>query len=831
MIISDSAPKVNHFSDAATFEDLHAELNRGGKNNFVWTPNTNEFYTDKKTGELREAKRTQWFSVDRGLYVPAGWWKDRNIYFGVNPTDAPGKAWQRSTNKTVSAVNCFFAEYDGKDHVTEAEWLPHYTAPDLDGLTDAKARGALVRAQTAAIDAAYKVDPEEYRRRALAHLRSVEPKPTAAWDSGGGYQAVWLFTETQRLDTDERRQLVAHYQKEWVYRVGGDPGVNDLCRVLRVVGSVNYKPKYAPDYPLVSFLWCDLSIRYTFDELSALLPPPTQKTKPTKKTVHVPSGAPVDLASFGDVPDLPRHGAIDAYNQRTNMREALLAIGYTDAPGERMNRPGGDTAGVQLHNDNSASIYSANDPLYCGHRVRPAHVLCVYEYAGDVAAMLAVLSRGLTETLEACRQFVRRADFAQHVPIDLQAVDSYRTGDTDKAMALGVLSLFAQYGRLEGPISLLQLSEATGRSVQTCANSLRRLTGWFVECMNEDTRTPDQARVYRLCDWLRRLETSHVVTDNSEPFPIYATLPMDTHRAHDAFVRSMKPLTPEELAARIEARRADGKEAKATGDERRRVAALLPSAGPAALVVVDALTEFGPLRGVELCELTCKKKWTISRSVQRLKELSLVEIDADGAVALVPGWKDHLNEITPEMPTYGTGRRRTIARCDAIIKQCEEITEKVADPPKWVHRRLERAITKKSFIAGAEGFDGKATRRALATGNHSLTWWQMKQSEWAQEVESVREQFELKMLRDDGMGKRDAVHKLILAGYDKNDVWRAAHRVFPAYDDPSGATKLAEEQARSTPTQPRNFADLKQFEAAAQYRQRFGVDMPAGVAA
>ena len=44
--------------------------------------------------------------------------------------------------------------------------------------------------------------------------------------------------------------------------------------------------------------------------------------------------------------------------------------------------------------NNTASIYSSADPLWCGHRITPAHALCVFEYDGDIKAMLAGLTSG-----------------------------------------------------------------------------------------------------------------------------------------------------------------------------------------------------------------------------------------------------------------------------------------------------------------------------------------------------------------------------------------------------------------------------------------------------
>lgn len=788
---------ISYSSDFHKSQSLIARLWAGGGWGFVWTPNTGDFYTDKQ-GRTVESKRTQWMRAD-SFFVPEGWQAGRNLYFGVNPTDAPGKPWNRSRNATVSAVNALLAEFDGKDEIVEAEWMPHYVAPALDGMTKARARGALQTAQTAAIDAAYKLDPDTYKRRALERLTASPIRFSAVWDSGGGYQGVALLSETLRI-TDDNRATVAHVQREFVRMVGGDPAASDLCRVLRLPGSRNHKPKYAPDFPVVEFLWCELDRVYSFDELAAMLPPLATPTPRPPKRIHTPAGAPVELGQFGDVPHIPNTPAVAAYNAATDLHDLLLSIGYTDHSPGRMNRPGADTGGVQLHDDNSASVYSSGDPLYCEHRIRPAHVLAVYEYSGDAGAMLADLARPATEIIEAARQWVRRADFAQVVPLELQAVNGYRTNDTDKAVALAALAILASYGVLQGALSLLQLSEATGRSAQTCMRAMARIAPLFV-CVNEATRTPDEARIYKLSDeWRNELRTWKTVSstqDNCTTYSMYATpysaLPMDTHRAHDAFVRSMRPLDADELARRIERRRGEGKRAAATGDERRRVDATLPSAGPAALVVADAIAEHGPLRGVDLVGLTHKSKYAVSRAVGRLVGLGLASVGDDGAVDLVEGWADHLNEITPQMPTYGTSRRRIIARADAIIAQCERIKEQSADPPKWVHRRLNRAQDTKIRIAQSEGFDGIPTIAAATAINQALTWWDLVKIRRRDEIHANARMDEAArrraadwtlaglalQLRNEGRGKRDAARMIEYAGYTNKEAWQAVGRAWP----------------------------------------------------
>lgn len=333
------------------------------------------------------------------------WLEHDNVFFGVNPhsdiptTNAQGKKrdqrWVRGTVHNIAAVNALFVEVDAKDTICEAEWLPYYVTPDVGSLGKAQARGALQKAQTAAIDAALPLRLDEYKQRALAAIAEAPLRPSACWDSGGGYQAVWLLEATVAV-SEVNRTEAAHVQKEWVRLIGGDPAASDLNRLLRLPGSVNRKPKYGPHGHAVTFLWCDLAQRHAHAALAALVPPAAGAglgvgTQHPRR-IYVPPGLPAALGEFAAVPRLPNHWAIDEYNAATDLRRLLLTYGYTDAGPARMNRPGGDSAGVQLHPNNTASIYSSADPLWCGHRITPAHALCVFDYDGDVGAMLRVLS-------------------------------------------------------------------------------------------------------------------------------------------------------------------------------------------------------------------------------------------------------------------------------------------------------------------------------------------------------------------------------------------------------------------------------------------------------
>jgi hypothetical protein len=82
--------------------------------------------------------------------------------------------------------------------------------------------------------------------------------------SGGGVHAYWLTDEPWLCSSPESREAIAVLQHAWVLKVGADPTVHDLARILRVPGTLNHK--YNPPRP-VSFLWCDLARLYTWGEL------------------------------------------------------------------------------------------------------------------------------------------------------------------------------------------------------------------------------------------------------------------------------------------------------------------------------------------------------------------------------------------------------------------------------------------------------------------------------------------------------------------------------------------------------------------------------------
>lgn len=210
------------------WDELRNHLMRGGAYGHYWINHNNK-------------KHTIWWNTATPAPIPT----KGNIYFGVHPvTEIPtlnslGKPTPpehvRSRIAIVAAVNCLFAEYDAKD---------------FDGNKEAT----------------------------LEHIRTLRPLPSAVVDSGGGYHAYWLLDEPIIIDSDHGRKLLQHLQATWVDRMGGDDGAKDLARVLRVPGTFNVKPAYAPDFPQVRVLHLDISYLYVLDDLAALLPPMPKAT-------------------------------------------------------------------------------------------------------------------------------------------------------------------------------------------------------------------------------------------------------------------------------------------------------------------------------------------------------------------------------------------------------------------------------------------------------------------------------------------------------------------------------------------------------------------------
>ena len=192
------------------------------------------------------------------------------MYFGVHPCTAippmnskgepkPPTA-VRSQLPYIAAINCLFAEFDAKDF-------------------------------------------EDGKAGARAHIKALDPQPSAIVDSGGGYHCYWLLVAPFMLDSDEARARADRAQKGWVARVGSDDGAKDLARVLRIPGTHNFKEAYAPSFPEVRFMRADFERMFPFEELEALIPeaPPAKVRAPRRAAADSPqtgTAGDVDLGSI-----------------------------------------------------------------------------------------------------------------------------------------------------------------------------------------------------------------------------------------------------------------------------------------------------------------------------------------------------------------------------------------------------------------------------------------------------------------------------------------------------------------------------------------------------
>jgi hypothetical protein len=142
----------------------------------------------------------------------------RDVYAGVGLSSADRGPHQRIEAASVSGLVGLWADVDVADRVHKKDGLP------LD-------RGA-----------------------ARALIEALGPAPTIVVDSGHGLQAWWLFQEPWIFDTDEERREAARLSDVWNatlqcraramgYRVDA---TQDLSRVLRVPGTVNYKATPVP---------------------------------------------------------------------------------------------------------------------------------------------------------------------------------------------------------------------------------------------------------------------------------------------------------------------------------------------------------------------------------------------------------------------------------------------------------------------------------------------------------------------------------------------------------------------------------------------------------
>jgi len=182
-------------------------LHTGGSFGFFWT---------------KPGKRSHWFECGDSA-APREIKRDNEVYFGIHPVAECGQSNTRSSNETIECVNALYADID------------------------AKSFGGDIELARSAVD-------------------GLVPAPSAVVASGGGFHCYWFSDKTRKLKTPKIRDRISRLQKHWVAFVKGDPGVNDLARILRVPGTYNHK--YTPPRLVELIEFHD--IEYAWDELEEI---------------------------------------------------------------------------------------------------------------------------------------------------------------------------------------------------------------------------------------------------------------------------------------------------------------------------------------------------------------------------------------------------------------------------------------------------------------------------------------------------------------------------------------------------------------------------------
>jgi len=212
-------------------------LHRGGEWWYLWRK------SDKRSRYLRPGE-------------PLPRIQSPDVYFSVHPVHVRRPEHERGRIEDVAAVNCLFAEYDIKDHGSEAG-----------------------------------IETVLQNRATLW--------PTVIVHSGGGWHCYWLLDQPYVITDDASRRYIANLQARWVRAFNADQGAKDLARTLRLPGTLN--AKYGPPRPVrVIEDWRDNAI-YRLDELewqlrhleTTIAPPPAPPPKfdppsdlPTSNRIH-----------------------------------------------------------------------------------------------------------------------------------------------------------------------------------------------------------------------------------------------------------------------------------------------------------------------------------------------------------------------------------------------------------------------------------------------------------------------------------------------------------------------------------------------------------------
>lgn len=456
---------------------LLTHLWRGGDWGNFWTPNA---------GATLDKKNSRFIPTSRP-FAPLDWIASKNLYFGVNPCVSKREYFERSINAEIAAINCLYAEFDGKDETTptDEQIKAHFDRIMAAGAKSAQSaqREALGKAKKDVYNSA----PAIYKGLAFARIDALPVRPSVIVASGGGYQCYWLLAETFSFagDAAHVRRWAETIQDRWVSFAGADDSAKDLARVLRLPGSKNRKPEYGPDFPTVEYVTADFDRLYTLDALLSYLPA-LSYPEPTTRQYAKRQNVTVERTQRDD--SLPSAGKMSryayrvlmAYNEQHDIVSTLESYGYEKGQNERLRRPGGATESVWI-NDNRSFHHSGSDPLQSEKMHSPFDVVTLLDFGGDYekaakhfGPALGVIDPAVIASL---RSYILTADIGQHVPdemkrrrVTVREVDSdgvityredwttrYSTRSTDMVILDRILEIVAAAGRCPVRVNAYQV--------------------------------------------------------------------------------------------------------------------------------------------------------------------------------------------------------------------------------------------------------------------------------------------------------------------------------------------------------------------------------------
>jgi DNA-binding transcriptional regulator GbsR (MarR family) len=531
--------------------ELLDRLHVGGTLRHFWTPN------GRKSGN---GKESLWVPVEESGYLPLHWinaGQKKHTYFCINPaavsiTDADrqksylvGKSdeyiqsYTRGKNNQINAVNCVFADFDGKDFaepttdMVEAKYSILRESPEHATARDKTVWNMSIKA---AKEDVFAGDMNRYNQMAFEYIRNLPIQPSAWWFSGGGFQGVWLLDETISISDVETLNYAKSLQRRWTQFVGGDPAAKDLARILRLPGSWNIKKIY-PEPQLVRYVDFNLNLTYSANQIIDLFPvieetnnKPVEKRKKTTVTppayIKIDNGDDIDL----DCDNLSAYAIriMAEYNATRTIKDELLRFGYTNGSNGRLCRPGRDSDSVAIFPNNRSWHHSSSDVLYTDDSNRPRSpfdVVVAYQFGGDyedaaleIGRELGILTHGdMEDFLKRHRALVLNADWSKIVPVDRQSKRGYRTGNTDRMLYDNGLDYAKKAGRIKGlKLSLRTITECTNTegvkvavaSHVTARNFIDRVNGVLLNC---DLPVPDKDK-----DGDFAVSTLNTIIDHSE---------------------------------------------------------------------------------------------------------------------------------------------------------------------------------------------------------------------------------------------------------------------------------------------------------------------------